>query len=113
MKRILYCILTTLISLTLFSCLLLSRDLRTIENKNNENEIYRNVKIYIDNRSNETINVHSLGNAIPLLLARILPGTVELINIRKGTIIYLNSENPQRQPREIICDEDQKTYFVY
>ena len=104
--------LVIIISLALSSCALLS-DIYTIDNKNDKRKYPANVQIYINNKSNEIINIQTIGEVIPILLARLSPGDMELFNIKRGTKIFINSENSKRISVEIICNEDQKTYNIY
>jgi hypothetical protein len=115
MKKVLFCSLVIFFSLTLFSCALLS-DHYTIKNKNEKIKFPANVQIYIYNRTieNESINVFISGNILPLiLLETILQGDEKMINIEKGTKIYINSANTGRLYKEIICDKDREKYYIY
>jgi hypothetical protein len=90
-------------------------DVNTIRYKNEKTKFSTNVQIYIHNKTvdKDIINVHTLGKSIPILLVRLSWGDMELLNIEKGTKIYINFENSNRIPLEIICNEDQKNYYIY
>jgi hypothetical protein len=109
------CILAILLSTTCFSCRLfiIMADTFSYVDRDNDNDIEGNVQIYIDNKTSETLVVFSRGYKTGAPLASISPGTMQKINVSKGSRVYISGGNTDNLYREILCESDQETYTIY
>jgi len=106
---------TVTVSMLLSSCVFFQiiDIIDATSDRNSENDIRGNVKIYIENKSREIIVVHNHGYGLGVELARISVNDLQIINIRRGSIVYVMYARTGDKIREIKCDEDQKHYIIY
>ncbi|MDR1390747.1 MAG: hypothetical protein LBJ31_12325 [Treponema sp.] len=88
-------------------------DMDIFSKRNDDNDYPGNVKIYVENRSEEIIVVFDKDYFEGIELARISIRKVQTINIEKGRTIYISGGNTRKQYMEIICDKDNETYYCF